>query len=93
MGIIFIMEVTMTPENYAYRNSLFFLRNDFIGNNKWHIPDIPKFEIKEGDFDDCFEASLKIPSYQYLHIWYLNMEGRLRKKIFFLKVTMNYSGV
>ena len=42
----------MTPENYAYRNSLFFLRNDFIGNNKWHIPDVPKFEIKEGDFDD-----------------------------------------
>lgn len=41
----------MTPENYAYRNSLFFLRNDFIGNNKWNIPDIPKFEIKEGDFD------------------------------------------
>ena len=42
----------MTPENYAYRNSLFFLRNDFIGNNKWHIPDIPKFEIKEDDFDN-----------------------------------------
>ncbi len=39
----------MTPENYAYRNSLFFLRNDFIGNNKWHIPDIPKFEMKEDD--------------------------------------------
>ena len=42
----------MTPENYTYRNSLFFLRNDFIGNNKWNIPDVPKFEVTDGDFDN-----------------------------------------
>lgn len=42
----------MTPENYAYRNSLFFLRNNFIGNNKWNIPDIPRFEVKENDFEN-----------------------------------------
>lgn len=42
----------MTPENYAYRNSLFFLRNDFIGDNKWNMPNIPKFEVKEDDFDE-----------------------------------------
>lgn len=42
----------MTPENYAYRNSLFFLRNNFIGNNKWNMPDIPKFEVKENDFEN-----------------------------------------
>lgn len=42
----------MTPENYAYRNGLFFLRNNFVGNNKWNIPDIPKFEVKENDFEN-----------------------------------------
>lgn len=44
--------IFITPENYAYRNSLFFLRNDFIGENSWHMPEIPKAKFSNDDFLD-----------------------------------------
>lgn len=34
----------MTEENYNYRTSPMFLRNQFSGNGKWKIPAIPKFD-------------------------------------------------
>lgn len=34
----------MTEENYNYRTSPMFLRNQFSGNGKWKIPTIPKFD-------------------------------------------------
>ena len=42
----------MTEENYGYRTSQLMLRNSFRGDGKWEIPIIPKFQIRDGDFDD-----------------------------------------
>ena len=42
----------MTEENYNYRTSQALLRNQFAGKGKLKIPIIPKFEAKQGDFDD-----------------------------------------
>ena len=40
----------MTEENYRYRTSPFFLRNQFPGPGKWKIPVIPKVEFTENEF-------------------------------------------
>lgn len=42
----------MTGENYNYRTSQKVLRNQFHGKGKLQIPIIPKFQTKQGDFDD-----------------------------------------
>ena len=42
----------MTEENYEYRTSQIMLRNELPGDGKWSIPVIPKFQIRDGDFDD-----------------------------------------
>lgn len=42
----------MTEENYNYRTSQALLRNQFSGNGKWQIPIIPRFQPRDGDFDD-----------------------------------------
>ena len=42
----------MTEENYKYRTSPLFLRNQFIGKGKLQIPVIPKFKVKADDFSD-----------------------------------------
>ena len=42
----------MTEENYNYRTSPFLLRNQFKGKENFQIPTVPKFQIKEDDFQD-----------------------------------------
>lgn len=42
----------MTEENYNYRTSQTLLRNQFPGKGKLQIPVIPKFQEKQGDFND-----------------------------------------
>lgn len=42
----------MTEENYKYRTSPLFLRNQFKGKGKLQIPVIPKFQIQPDDFND-----------------------------------------
>ncbi len=42
----------MTEENYNYRTSQTLLRNQFPGMGKLQIPVIPKFQIRDDDFDD-----------------------------------------
>lgn len=42
----------MTEENYKYRTSHLFLRNQFKGKGKLQIPVIPKFQIQSDDFHD-----------------------------------------
>ena len=42
----------MTEENYNYRTSQALLRNQFPGRGKLQIPIIPKFQVKEDDFND-----------------------------------------
>lgn len=42
----------MTEENYKYRTSPLFLRNQFKGKGKLQIPVIPKFQIQSDDFND-----------------------------------------
>lgn len=42
----------MTEENYNYRTSQTLLRNQFPGKGKWKIPVLPKFQPKDGDFND-----------------------------------------
>lgn len=42
----------MTEENYKYRTSPLFLRNQFKGKEKLQIPVIPKFQIRSNDFND-----------------------------------------
>ena len=42
----------MTEENYKYRTSPLFLRNQFKGGGKHKIPVVPRFQPQEGDFDD-----------------------------------------
>ena len=39
----------MTEENYNYRTSEMFLRNQFIGSGKYEIPTIPKVEFTENE--------------------------------------------
>ncbi|QNK41693.1 DUF4417 domain-containing protein [Caproicibacter fermentans] len=41
----------MTEENYKYRTSPLFLRNQFKGKGKLQIPIIPKFQIQPDDFN------------------------------------------
>ena len=42
----------MTEENYKYRTSPLFLRNQFKGKGELQIPVIPKFKSKPNDFND-----------------------------------------
>ena len=42
----------MTEENYNYRTSPMFLRNQFEGEGKWKIPVIPKADLGLTMFDD-----------------------------------------
>ncbi len=42
----------MTEENYKYRTSPLFLRNQFKGKGKLQMPVIPKFQIQSDDFND-----------------------------------------
>jgi len=42
----------MTEQNFKYRTDPLFLRNQFYGIGKYGMPLIPKFEIREGDFED-----------------------------------------
>jgi hypothetical protein len=42
----------VTIENYNYRTSPFFLRNQFLGKDEWKIPIIPKAESEILDVDD-----------------------------------------
>ncbi|WP_411677214.1 DUF4417 domain-containing protein [Caproicibacter sp.] len=42
----------MTEENFKYRTSPLFLRNQFKGKGKLQIPVIPKFQIHSDDFND-----------------------------------------
>ena len=42
----------MTEENYNYRTSQTLLRNQFPGKGKLQIPIIPRFQVKEDDFND-----------------------------------------
>ena len=44
----------MTEENYNYRTSQTMLRNQFNGTGKMKMPIIPKFKIKDDDFDNLF---------------------------------------
>ena len=41
----------MTAENYAYRNDPLFLRNKFLGETPWKMPDIPKCELSKEELD------------------------------------------
>ena len=41
----------MTIENYQYRISPLFLRNQFLGENQWRIPDIPKCILKPEELE------------------------------------------
>jgi hypothetical protein len=43
---------SMTEENYKYRTSPLFLRDQFKGKGKLQIPVIPKFKVKTDDFSD-----------------------------------------
>lgn len=49
---IFIGVSTLTEENYKYRTSPLLLRNQFKGSGQWKIPDIPKADFNETEFDD-----------------------------------------
>lgn len=42
----------MTEQNFKYRTDPLFLRNQFYGIGKYGMPLIPKFESREGDFED-----------------------------------------
>ncbi len=42
----------MTEQNFKYRTDPLFLRNQFYGIGKYGMPLIPKFEMREGDFED-----------------------------------------
>ena len=42
----------MTEENYNYRTSPMFLRNQFKGEGKWNMPIIPKTDQGLTPFDD-----------------------------------------
>lgn len=42
----------MTEENYNYRTSPLFLRNQFAGDGEFKIPIIPKAEFSDEDFKD-----------------------------------------
>jgi len=42
----------MTEENYRYRTSQTLLRNQLPGSGAWKMPTIPKFQERQGDFDD-----------------------------------------
>ncbi len=42
----------MTEENYNYRTSPMFLRNQFKGEGKWSMPIIPKTDLGLTPFDD-----------------------------------------
>lgn len=41
----------MTEENFNYRTSQTFLRNQFVGNGKLQIPIVPKFQARLDDFN------------------------------------------
>ena len=41
----------MTIENYHYRNSPLFLRNQFLGNGTWQLPNIPKCTLTAEELD------------------------------------------
>lgn len=42
----------MTLENYEYRTSYLFLRNNLIGEGKFQIPVIPKSEFASSEFNN-----------------------------------------
>ena len=42
----------MTIENYHYRNSPLFLRNQFLGDNQWKLPNVPKCTLTAEDLDE-----------------------------------------
>jgi hypothetical protein len=42
----------MTLENYNYRTSPLFLRNNFAGTGEWQIPIIPKAEFDDSEFEN-----------------------------------------
>ncbi len=42
----------ITIENYNYRTDPMFLRGQYIGNNDWTLPDIPKCILTEKDLTD-----------------------------------------
>ena len=42
----------MTEENYNYRTSPMFLRNQFKGEGKWKMPVIPKVDLGLTSYDD-----------------------------------------
>lgn len=41
----------MTTENYRYRTSPLFLRNQFLGENQWKIPNVPKCTLTAEELD------------------------------------------
>lgn len=41
----------MTPENFKYRTSPYFLRNTLYGVGRYDMPIIPKFEPNQSEFD------------------------------------------
>ena len=43
--------INLTIENYQYRTSPLFLRNQFLGKNQWQIPDIPKCTLTAEELD------------------------------------------
>jgi len=43
----------MTIENYRYKTSPLFLRNQFMGQGKWDIPSIPTFKPQANELNDC----------------------------------------
>ena len=42
----------MTEENYYYRTSPMFLRNQFRGSGKFDIPIIPKAEFSDSELEN-----------------------------------------
>jgi len=42
----------MTTENYRYRTSPLFLRNQFFGEAPWKIPNVPKCTLTAEELDE-----------------------------------------
>ena len=47
----------MTEENYNYRTSPLFLKNQFKGSGEFNIPVIPKSDFSEEDLENLLSIS------------------------------------
>jgi hypothetical protein len=47
----FFRRFRVTTENYRCRTDPFFLRNQFLGENQWKIPNVPKCTLTAEELD------------------------------------------